>query len=102
MMCGNYLKTFIDTGFPVSIFTERDLQKTAGERKVVIRDMSGDKRYVECNMMPLKLFGYQFIRLEVADVTVSKARDLVARNSGKSILGRDWLVATRYKTPQPI
>ena len=59
-----------------------------GPRKVVIRDMIAGERYV--------------VRLEVAGVTVSKARVLVAPNSGKSIEGRDWLVALRYKIPQLI
>ena len=51
---------------------------------------------------PLNLLGYQFVRLEVGGVTVSQARVLVAPNSGKSIVGRDWLVALRYKSTQPI
>ena len=38
-MCGNYFKAIIDSDSPVSIFTKKDLQKIAGERKVVIRDM---------------------------------------------------------------
>ena len=46
--------------------------------------------------------GYQFVCLEVAGVTVSKARVQVAPNSGKSIIGRDWLIALRYKISQPI
>ena len=102
MMCDNYFKAIIDTGSPVSIFTKRDLQKIVGERKVVIRDMIGGEKYVDYNRKPLKLLGYQFVRLEVAGVTVSKARVLVAPNSGKSIVGRDWLVALRYKITQPI
>ena len=55
------------------------------------------ERYVDNNEKPLNLRGYYFVRLEVAGVTVSKARVLVAPNSGKSIVGRDWLVALRYK-----
>ena len=42
------------------------------------------------------------MQLEVAGVTVSKARVLVAPNSENSIVGRDWLVALRYKITQPI
>ena len=102
IMCGNYFKAIIDTGSPVSIFTKRDLQKIIGERKVVIRDMIDQERYVDYNKRPLELLGYQFVRLEVAGVTVSKARVLVAPNSGKSIIGRDWLIALRYKITQPI
>ena len=33
---------------------------------------------------------------------MSKARVLIARNSGKSIVGHDWLVALRYKINQPL
>ena len=101
-MCGNYFKAIIDTGSPVSIFTKRDLQKIIGERKVVLRDMIDQERYVDYNKRPLELLGYQFVRLEVAGVTVSKARVLVAPNSGKSIIGRDWLIALRYKITQSI
>ena len=35
-------------------------------------------------------------------MTVSKARVLVAPNSGNSIVGRDCLVALRYRVTQPI
>ena len=101
-MCGNYFKAIIDTGSPVSIFTKRDLTKIIGKRKVVIRDMIDNERYVDYNKKPLDLVGYQFVCLEVAGVTVSKARVLVAPNSGKSIIGRDWLIALRYKISQPI
>ena len=102
MMCGNYFKAIIDTGSLVSIFTKRDLKKIVGERNLVIREMIEDERYVDYNRKPLELLGYQFVRLEVAGVTVSKARVLVAPNSGKSIVGRDWLVAILYKITQPI
>ena len=102
LMCGNYFKAIIDTRSPVSIFTEKDLQKIVGERKVVIRKMIENERYVDYNKKPLELLGYQFVRLEVAGVTVSKAKVLVAPNSGKSIVGRDWLVALRYRINQPM
>ena len=101
-MCGNYFKAIIDTGSPVFIFTKRDLTKIIGKRKVVIRDMIDNERYVDYNKKPLDLLGYHFECLEVAGVTVSKARVLVAPNSGKSIIGRDWLIALRYKISQPI
>ena len=102
MMYEQYFKAIIDTGSPVSIFTKKDIQKIIGDLKVVIRDLIEDKRYVDYNRKPLNLLGYQFVRLEVAGVTVSKARVLVGPNSAKSIVGRDWLVALRYKITQPI
>ena len=105
LMCGNHFKAIIDTGSPVFSlfsFTKRDLHKVVDERKVVIRDMIGVERYVDYNEQTLELVGYQFVGLEVVGVTVSKARVLVAPNSRKLILGRDWLVALRYNINQPI
>ena len=64
--------------------------------------MIENEQYVDYNKKPLELLGYQFVRLEVAGVTVSKARVLAAPNSGMSIVGRDWLIALRYRLNQPI
>ena len=102
MMCGNHFRAIIDTGSSVSIFTMKDLQKIVGERKVVIRDMIDGEKFVDYNKKPFNLLGYQFVRLEVAGDTVSKTQIFVALNSGKSIVGRDWLVALCSKITQPI
>ena len=64
--------------------------------------MIEDEHYVDYNKRSLKLLGYQFVWLEVAGVTVSKARVLVAPNFGKSLVGRVWLIALRYQSKQPI
>ena len=101
-MCGKWLKAIIDIGSPVSIFTKRDIQQIIGERKVVVRDMIEDEHYVDYNKRSLKVLRYQFVRLELAGVTVWKARVRVASNSGKSIVRRDWLIALRYQIKQPI
>ena len=97
--CGNYFKAIIDTGSTISIFTKRD---PVGERKVVIRNMIEGESYVDYYKKPLELLGYLFVRLEVARVTMPRARVLVAHSSRKSIVGRDWLVVLRYKITQPV
>ena len=63
--------------------------------------IEGD-RYVDYNKKHLEVLGYQFVQLEVAGVTVSKARVLVARNSGNSTVASYWQVALLYKITQPI
>ena len=65
-------------------------------------DMVDNERYVDYNKRLLDLLGDQFVRQEIAGVTVSNIRVLVAPNSGKSIIGRDWLINLRYKMRQPI
>ena len=77
-----FFKAIIDTGSPVSIFTKQDLQKIIGERKVIKGDVIDNERYVDYNKRLLEFLGYQFVRLEVAGVTVSNARVLVAVNNG--------------------
>ena len=64
--------------------------------------MIDGERYMDCNRKPLDLLGYLYVRLEIAEVTVSKTRVLVAPNSGKSIVGQHWLVAVRYRILQLI
>ena len=100
-MCGNYFRAIIDTGSQFQYSRKKTYRKLSA-KKVVTRDMIDGVRYVDYNKMPLSLLGYQFVRLEVAGVTVSKARVLMAPNSGKSIVDRDWLVALRYKITQSI
>ena len=64
--------------------------------------MIEDERYVDYNRRPPDIIGYLLVRLVITGLTLSKAKVLVAPNSGKSIVGRDWLVALCYKITQPI
>ena len=82
---------------------KKDLQKIIGDRKGVIRDLIEDERYVDYNKKPLNFLGVPIrtIRGRRSD-RLKSARVLVAPKSAKSIVGRDWLVALRYKITQPI
>ena len=97
LLCGNEFKAIIDTGSPVSIFPIDELQRIVGKRKVVVRDMINNERYVDFNKKPLPLLGYMFVSVQVKGIRVSKARVLVAKRGTKAIVGRDWLTALRYK-----
>ena len=99
-MCGNYFEAIIDTGSPVSIFTKRDLLKTVGERDVVNRDMIEGERSLDYNKKPLNLLGYQFVRLEVAGVTVSKARVLVPPPANRLWVGIGQLLSATKSISQ--
>ena len=64
--------------------------------------MIDDERYVDFNRRPLPLLGYMFVSVQVGKTRMSKKRVLVAKKGAKSIVGRDWLTALRYKIEQPM
>ena len=101
LLCGNIFKAIIDTGSPVSMFPKDELQRILGKRRVVVRQMIDNERYVDFNKKLLPLLGYMFVNLQVNGIRASKARVLVARRGAKPIVGRDWLTALRYKIVHP-
>ena len=102
LMCGNKLRAIIDTGPPVSIFAIDELRRIIGRRWVVVRDMIDGERYVDFNRRPLPLLAYMFVSIQVGKTKMSKARVLVAKKGAKSIVGRDWLTAMKYRIEPPI
>ena len=102
LMCGKKLQAIIFTGSPVSIFAVDELERIIGKYWVVVREMIDDERYVNFNRRPLPLLGYMFVSIQVGKTTMSKARVLVAKKGAKSIVGRDWLTALKYKIEQPM
>ena len=66
--------------------------------------MAGNARYVDFdfNKKPLPLMSCMFVRLLVRGHEISKARVPIAKKGSKAILGRDWLIALRYKVEQPM
>ena len=59
--------------------------------------MIDGERYVDFNRRPLPLLGYMFVSIQVGKTRMSKARVLVAKKEAKSIIGRDWLTALKYR-----
>ena len=102
LMCGKKFQAIIDTGSLVSIFAIDELERIIGKYWVVVREMIDDERYVDFNRRPLPLLGYMFVSIRVGKTRMSKARVLVAKKGAKSIVGRDWLTALKYKIEQPM
>ena len=75
-----------------------ELQRIVGKRRVVVREMIDNERYVGFNKKPLPLLGYIIVSVLVMGIRVSKARVLVARRGTKPVVGRDWLTALRCKS----
>ena len=102
LMCGNEFEAIIDTGSPVSIFPIDELRRIVGKDRVIPKEMVNNECYVDFNRKPLPLLGYTFVRLLVRGIEISKARVLIATRGSKAIVGRDWLIALRYKIEQPM
>ena len=102
LMCGKKFQAIIDTGSPVSIFAIDEVELIIGKHWVVVREMIDDERYVDFNRRPLPLLGYLFVNVQVGKTKMSKARVLVAKKGAKSVVGRDWLTALKYKIEQPL
>ena len=102
LMCGKKIQDIIDTGSPVSIFAVDELERIIGQNWVVVREMIDDGRYVDFNRRPLPLLGYMFVSIQVGKTKILKARVLVAKKGAKSIIGRGWLTALKYKIEQPM
>ena len=49
LLCGHDIKAIINTGFLVSIFSINELQRNVGKRRVVVRDMINNERFVDFN-----------------------------------------------------
>ena len=47
LLCGNNFKAIIDTGSPVSISPINKLQRIVGKRRVVVREMINNERFVD-------------------------------------------------------
>ena len=102
LMCGKKFRAIIDTASPVSIFAIDELERIIGKYWVVVREMIDDERYVDFNRRPLPLLGYMLVSIQVGKTRMSKASVLVAKKGAKSIVGRDWLTALKYKIEQPM
>ena len=102
LMCGKKFQATIDTGSPVSIFAIDELERIVGKHWLVVREMIDDERSVDFNRRPLPLLGYMFVSIQVGKTRMSKARMLVAKKGAKSIVGRGWLTALKYRIEQPM
>ena len=72
LLCGDTFKKIIDTASPVSIFPIDELQRIVGKRRVVVREMIDEERYVDFNKKPLPLLGYMFESLQFNGIRVSR------------------------------
>ena len=102
LMCGNKFEAIIETGSPVSIFAEGELERIIAKHWVVVREIIGDERYVDFYRRTLPLLGFMFVSVQVGKPRMSKAKVLVAERGAKPIVGRDWLTSLKYKIEQSV
>ena len=94
-------KTMVDSASPVTSFEIDDIKKIMKQKTLFIRELPNNEEYVDFNRQKLNLLGYVFSQLEVGNSKLQKARVLVAEKGAKSLIGRDWLNASKYKFVSP-
>ena len=99
MICGNYFKAIIDTGSPVSIFTEIWNNR---ERKGSNKSHDRGRTLRRLQQEATAVIGLLISTTWSSGRNCIKSQSISCANSGKSTVGRDWLVALRYKITQPI
>ena len=98
---GNPFKTMVDSGSPVTIFEIEKIKRIMKRKTLFIRQLQEDVENVNFDKRKLNLLSYLFSQLEVGDSKLQKARILVAERGAKSLIGRDWLNAFKYKFVSP-
>ena len=77
--------TMIDSGSPITIFTQADLREILKLDVIFARPMPKAEQYVDYNNKPFNLLGY------------TTARIGTSRDWKRSLIGRDWLNQLNFK-----
>ena len=80
----------IDSGSPITIFTQADPREILKLDVIFARPMSKTEQYVDNNNKPLNLLGYTTAYLKVGKRTIKNARIVISKDGKRSLIGRDW------------
>ena len=83
--------TMIDSGSPITIFTQADLREILKVDVIFAGPMPKTEQYVDYNNKPLNLLGYTTANVKVGKRTIKNARIVISRDGNRSLIGRDWL-----------
>ena len=89
--------TMIDSGSPITIFTEADLRELLKVDLIFARPMPKSEQYVDYNNKPLNLLGFTNVNVKVGKRTIKNARIVISRDGKRSLIGRDWLNQLNFR-----
>ena len=89
--------TMIDSGSPITIFTQSHLGKILKTDVLFARPLPKGEEYVDYNGRPLNLLGFKTLDVKVGKKQIKKARVVITRDKKKSLIRRDWLTSLNFR-----
>ena len=89
--------TMIDSGSPITIFTQDDLRKILKVDVIFARPLPKTEQYVDYNNKPLNLLGFMTADVKAGKGTIKNARIVITRAGKRSLIGRDWLNQLNFR-----
>ena len=89
--------TMIDSGTPITIFTQGDLRELQKVDVIFAKPMPKSEQYVNYNNKPLNLLEFTNVNVHVGKRTITNSRIVISREGKRSLIGRDWLIQLNFR-----
>ena len=88
--------TMIDSGSPITIFTQADLREILKADVIFARPMPKSEQYFDYNNKPLNLLGFTNVNVK-GKRTIKNARIVISKDGKRTLIGRDWLNQLNFR-----
>ena len=85
----------IDSGSPITIFTQADLKRSLKLDVIFARPVPKHEQYEDYNNKPLNLLGFTTVDVQVGKI--KNAKILITKDGKRSLIGRDWLTQLNFR-----
>ena len=79
--------TMIDSGSPITIFTQADLRELLKVDVILASPMPKSEQYADYNNKPLNLLGFTNLNVKVGKRTIKNARIVISKDGKRSLIG---------------
>ena len=87
----------IDSGSPITIFTQDDLRKFLKVDVIFARPLPKTEQFVDYNNKPLNLLGFVTADVKVGKRTIKNARIVITRDGKRPLIDRDCLNQLNFR-----
>ena len=77
----------IDSGSPITIFTQADLRELLKVDVILASPMPKSEQYADYNNNPLNLLGFTNLNVKVGKRTIKNARIVISKDGKRSLIG---------------